>query len=322
MPLDVNVSTELLVDSAAVTPANPVPTSDADAHTSLTEILTQLASILTRLNQTLDVNIGANIELGEITVAFDSRVSTLNSTQTPLDADEEFVGTWEEVLDYAAITATFYTDVDSAVNGAIAEFSHNGVDVITSKPSSVVGNYGGFAVFAPEARYFRVRYLNGAAPQTVLRSEIRYLFNAPTTGMAPIGFPTTDAAVVTTTKASLQGRIGAGPYTGLWQPVLVDEGGQLQVEVTNAAAPQTDALTDTELRAAPVSNDPYPKDLRIERYLALTGNNEIRYLFTAAPAASEVADVWTGKRFSHDADGLISIETLTDVAWADRATLW
>lgn len=83
----------------------------------------------------------------------------------------------------------------------------------------------------------------------------------------------------------------------------------------------TDGLTDEQLRAADVVTRAADRDLRIERYAAATGGQEVRYLGTAPPGTAESAGGWTVKRFDHDADGLIEIITATG-AWDDRATLF
>lgn len=188
---------------------------------------------------------GGNIN---VSATFESFISTQNSTSTPLGANATWTGTWEDVKDYAAIAASFKTDQSSAPNGAILQFSEDGVNVLTQEPGTVPGGIGGFSVLAPQARYVRVVYTNGPVAQSYLRAEVRYLFSAPAQTQTAIGGPTSDLSISTLTKAHMQGRIMSGPMAGLWGAIGTDGAGNLMV----AGTVDTGGLTNAELRAAPV----------------------------------------------------------------------
>lgn len=303
--LTVDVASELLVDGDPVSTSNRLP---VDAATGLTQPLTdaQLAARLplpvsgtfadengvpfSQANP-LPVDVGASLELNNVTVEFDSPVSTVNSLNTPLDADAEFVGQWEEVKDYSGIAVAYLTDAASAVGGASIEFSTDGVNVDLSESSTVVADYGGFSVFQARARYFRVRYVNGPAPQTFVRSEVRYLFNPPTVGLAPLAAPTHDASVVQTSKAMLHGRLASG----LSHPALIDADGHLKVDVVTGPATQTDALTDAELRAEPVET--WLTGEITKATVTATGSGDITIV---TPGAGQRVRL---RKFSYSADG-------------------
>ena len=101
----------------------------------------------------------------------DNVVSTANSTSTPLGSGGTFTGTVEEVTKYGSIAVFVYSDVASATDGCIVEYSTDGVNFDDSDTYTVPANNGKFFTFGPEARYFRVRYINGTSAQTTFRLQ-------------------------------------------------------------------------------------------------------------------------------------------------------
>lgn len=210
------------------------------------------------------VDFGGTVNVENLTVQYESVISTVNSTSTPLAANATFMGQWEDVKNYAAIASSFKTDQPSAPNGALLQFSENGVDPLIVEAGTVPANIGGFSVVAPQARYVRVVYTNGPVAQTYLRAEIRYLFNAPSVTQTAIGGATSDLSVATVTKAHMQGRIMSGPYTGLWGALGTDGTGRLLVAVdgtvelgaaTLAALENTTVTVANPTTSVEVSND-------------------------------------------------------------------
>jgi hypothetical protein len=187
----------------------------------------------------LPVDVGGSINIEEITVNFDSTISSLNQPSGPLGANANFTGSWEDISDYAAVTFSVFTDQMSAVDGAILEFSIDGSTVWKSYPYTVPPNYPLFSIVPPEAQYFRVNYTNGPVAQAVLKSQIRFAFNKPTLYQAPLGTVDTDASMGASTRAHVQGRLA----TGVWKAIEVDDNGKVKV-----IGPATDA----ELRATPL----------------------------------------------------------------------
>lgn len=187
----------------------------------------------------LPVDVGGSISIENLSVSFESVVSTLNSRTTPLAADEVFTGAWEDVLSYAAITAAISTDAASATNGAVIQFSADGVNVTTYRYSTVPAGAPGFFVITPEARYFRIVYTNGPVAQTVLSVQVGYQFNAPSVPQGLAGGQLTDLSVVGVVRSVLSARHGSGAYL----PLSYGASGGLVVE---------GPLTDTQLRASEV----------------------------------------------------------------------
>lgn len=199
-----------------------------------------------------------NLTVENLNVAFpDSLVSEPNSTTTPLPANGEFLGPWTEVLAYSAISCIVMSDVASALNGAAVEFSADGVTVLRSIGATIPANVGLTFMFAPEARYFRLRYRNGTTAQATFTGQTILHYQFPTPPQLPVGATTSDITIAKNTLAHIKGRSSSG----LWVPVQVGSDGAVKVagtvslDGTTLAAlpqPQTDALTDAELRAAPV----------------------------------------------------------------------
>lgn len=179
------------------------------------------------------------VELGttEINATFASIISTLNTTQTPLDANEVFIGEWEEVVDFAAITFAVRTDAGSAMDGAKAQFSVDGITV-TTEGVSTIGPSGGAAYFTtpPQARYFRIHYTNGPVAQTTLDAEVTFRFNAPGVTQAPIAAPSDDRTVATAGKSFLHGRHSSG----FWAALKTTIEGWLSVAVENIVTTKKD----------------------------------------------------------------------------------
>lgn len=218
-----------------------------------TDVEALLTAIRDRTPVLSEGRVPVALEDGNINVSasFDSKISVDNSTNIPLAANDTFTGIWEDVKNYAAIAAAFKTDADSAPNGALLQFSEDGINVLTAEAGTVPANIGGFSVLAPQARYVRVVYTNGPVAQTYLRAEVRFLFNAPTVTQSALGGPTSDLSVVPLSKSHLHGRVMDGPFAGLWKAIGTDGDGKVLVET--GLTTQNDALTNDELRAQDIN---------------------------------------------------------------------
>lgn len=103
-----------------------------------------------------------------------SAISEQNSTDTLLGANSSFVGTFQEVKDYAVISVLLFSDQVSAIDGLVLEWSSDGINADgTDKftypgPTALASNVFTFGTYG---RFFRIRYTNGAIPQTVFRLQ-------------------------------------------------------------------------------------------------------------------------------------------------------
>lgn len=127
-----------------------------------------------------NLNVNANLQVNNTDISSTnllptyspSVVSTLNSTTSLLTAGAIFIGTSEEVKDYASISIFSFSDQASVEDGLIIEWSSNGVDWDDSDTYTTESNVTRFLTFGPEARYFRVRYVNGVVNQSNFRLQV------------------------------------------------------------------------------------------------------------------------------------------------------
>ena len=108
------------------------------------------------------------------------KVSTNNSSTTPLNAGIAFTGTSDDITDYAAVVVLVRTDQDSASGGLSLQYSSDGTNWDYTEDHDVVGGVTYSVQLMTEARYFRVVYTNGGTNQTAFRLQVIYKSNAPT----------------------------------------------------------------------------------------------------------------------------------------------
>ena len=109
-----------------------------------------------------------------------NKVSLYNSTNTPLIGSATFTGGWEEVYQYNSITVICKTD---QIGTLYADFSTDAIDTTktvqltdgTSVPNGECHN------LITKARFFRLRFVNGATPQTTFKIQTIYSLDAKIT---------------------------------------------------------------------------------------------------------------------------------------------
>ncbi len=116
---------------------------------------------------------------GNVQVALAGQLSSNNSTSTPLGSNATFTGTADDVSDFGAIVVNVYTDVASATNGLSLEWSSNGTNWDHTQTYTVAAATATVYNLAIRARYFRIRYTNGAGAQTTLRLQAIYSYSDP-----------------------------------------------------------------------------------------------------------------------------------------------
>ena len=99
----------------------------------------------------------------------DGIISNNNRSTTPLTATQVFVGQWDRVDDYSQLTVNCRADVPGEL---YLEVSQDGLEVDFQKPITV--NVKTVHTLVITAKYFRVRYVNGATPQAVFRLQVLY----------------------------------------------------------------------------------------------------------------------------------------------------
>lgn len=271
-----------------------------------------------------------------VDATFSSKVSTLNSSFIPLAANAVFVGEWEDCLNYAALTFTINTDQNSAQNGAVVQWSDDGVNVLSLQYATVQPlPTGVFFVLAPQGKFFRVVYTNGPVAQTVLRSEVSLLFTAPAVTQGPIANPATDLNIATSTTAHLKGRVFDGPFAGVWQAIGTDGLGKLLTLDQQAATDAAAALlrheqavvelqgvnTELDTIAGHLADDVLPSTVGVRGWLrriydTLTGGIRARtdIAYYASPAGGTVAFNITTGVVTIAASGLQSLALMENPA--------
>lgn len=103
-------------------------------------------------------------------------ISSANSTTTPLSGGATFTGDWDDILNYASISIIGEAD---EIGTLFADFSIDGVTVDRTLQLSS-GSTSSFDIqsLIKITRYFRVRVVNGATPQTTFRLQTIYDPNA------------------------------------------------------------------------------------------------------------------------------------------------
>lgn len=119
------------------------------------------------------VNIGASAA-GNLNIAvaeLNGTISTDNSSTATLLSGATFTGVAEEVINFASICVSVFSNVASASSGLSLQFSSDGTNWDVSYPFTVGAGTGRTFKAGIEARYFRVVYTNGGTSQASFRLQ-------------------------------------------------------------------------------------------------------------------------------------------------------
>lgn len=159
-----------------------------------------------------------------------------NSGTATLATSATWVGAWEDVSGYAAITIVGKATQSSATNGAVAQFSSDGVNVLKETKVTIIGTaVGGQAVafsLFPEAKYFRIHYTNGGTASSDIELQTVYRKVPNTVGTLPIGSTVTAWNLAQLVRAVLSARRDDGTYDS----VGMTNSNNLQVAISEATA--------------------------------------------------------------------------------------
>jgi hypothetical protein len=158
-----------------------------------------------------------------------SVVSSLNSTNTPLNAGQTWTGTWEDVIGYSTITLTIFTSHASATEGLKFQTSSDGTnwddgDLFTM-PAMTAGNAKVYS-FGVTARYFRIIYINGASNQTAFRLQTILHRVAIKPSSHRVDDSITDEDDAELTKSVLTGK---SAISGGYKNVATDDDGRILI---------------------------------------------------------------------------------------------
>jgi hypothetical protein len=184
---------------------------------------------------------------GSISTSFVSgAVSTLNSTSTPLGAGASFTGTAEDITSYSGVVIGLVADRAGTLN---VQWSSDGTnwnpaESIAFTPSTP-GTPDDFLYSGtPEAKYFRINYVNGGTAQGTFRLQTVFKVNAPTGDVSFIGVAPVAANSAVTTKSVIYGLTTGGG--GGYVPVKVTPSGSLTValgDISGVVGQQTMAAS-------------------------------------------------------------------------------
>lgn len=197
---------------AAFTDANYLPVGQSTHDNLNLNANLQLNNV--DVSNTNPVPVSGNVPTGTNTIMPVSGVEPGNSTTTLLGAGGVFTGTWFSAENFVSIDVLIKTDVNSAVDGAAVDYSYDGVSITRTIVATVVGSSNGIYFSVPrEAKFFRVRYTNGASPQT--NFTLQTLLSSTVSGLAaiPIG-----ASITSSTTALISRSVitGEGPESGIY----------------------------------------------------------------------------------------------------------
>lgn len=164
--------------------------------------------------------------VGPVKVEGAHEISTLNSTTTPLGASQIFTGPYENMESYVSVLILVNTDHLAAINNIMVDFSTDGVNLDRSIPVTFQTG-GDFCSFPCEARFFRLRIVNGPQAQTFLRAQVQYNAVAEAPKLIPLSDEITNSDAALVTKGSIIGRSSSGG--GTFVDVKVNPSGSLQV---------------------------------------------------------------------------------------------
>lgn len=138
-----------------------------------------------------------------------TRLSTLNSTSTPLAGGAAFTGSWENVLGVSTITLSVFASHASVALGLQFQTSSDGVnwddgDAFTISAMSP----GGAKIFSfgVTAQYFRIVYTNGPTLQTAFRLQVILHYMATKPSSHRVDDPIADEDDTELVKAVITGK--------------------------------------------------------------------------------------------------------------------
>jgi hypothetical protein len=164
-----------------------------------------------------------------------ANVSAANSTTTALGAGGTFIGTPEDVSQYASLSVSYYVQPYTATGNIFVQFSNTASPFYAVSnvytPISVVTSNGFTLDFITQAQYFRVGYTNDSTPQTALM--IQSIFHpqariAQTT--TRYAQTPTDYTDVLNTRSIIWGKTLGG---GVYEPVATNGENSLIVTVAD-----------------------------------------------------------------------------------------
>lgn len=112
-----------------------------------------------------------------------NKISTVNSSTATLGNGATFTGAGEDLSNYQGVAVSVIADEASAAGGLKIEFSSDDTNWDLSHTFSITADVAAYFTVPVQAKWFRVRYINGGVSQSAFRLQSILLPTLP-------GFPT------------------------------------------------------------------------------------------------------------------------------------
>lgn len=306
--VDNGIDTEVSIDT--VTPANsrPLPTkvlnNSGNAVDFATEATLGFVNINTEASSIYLGEAASGVNPFKVTAAqLDNLLSTTNSTTTNLGSNGVFTGTGVDALHYGMVQIFVRASHDSAALGLVFQASHDNITWFDTDAYNYLANTVKTYSLTPPARYFRVKFTNGAVAQTsfTLQTILKKQYTKPSSHrVGDVVSPEDDAEIV---QSTIIGKTTAGG--GSYVDVKVSPSGALTVDATVSS---TVGLTDAQLRATPV-----PVLEKIQKYDGTV----------VTPLATDGGSASVGNFLQKFRDGFVNAQpdlTKWDQSWTSQGT--
>jgi hypothetical protein len=136
------------------------------------------------------------------------------STSATLTASQQFTGSWVDCINYGQVAYSIQSDVTSSTGGIIRQWSQDQVNIMTWSADSLnadrTGTTNGTDITVRvHARYFRIIYINGLAPQGYFRLQTFLQQSPPMGDTIGIAHNLDDGDDALITKSIIAGRSAA-----------------------------------------------------------------------------------------------------------------
>lgn len=212
-----------LLDSSGVR-TNFATSSNQTNGNQKTQIVDGSGNVIASTNNSLNVNL------------INGFLSTANSSATPLGISASFTGTPADITNYSSVNILVSTDRSGTLN---MQFSSDGTNWDHDDAYACTVTTGGvnqsfYFQGAPVAKYFRVKYENGATAQGVFRLQTVFKVNSGVGDVQDLSTVPIDGSNGLITKSVIYGKTTGGG--GGFVAVKVNPSGALTTDVSGTVA--------------------------------------------------------------------------------------
>lgn len=223
---------------------------------------------------------------GQQLMVLDGKVDTNNSSSTLLNAGITFNGVGVDVLNYAMIFVTVFSNVESAIDGLMTQISSDNITWRNADVFTIPANTEKTFSFQPNKRYFRVTYTNGAVNQGVfdLQTILKKSNSKPSSHRVQDSIIADDDAELV--KAVITGKNPGGAFVNfqsttagnfkmsleeLENNLSVNSNKQLKTTLFNSSGNEVDIIAhedDISMRVVPGSDEVFRVHMNLQAIAA------------------------------------------------------